>query len=144
MDFQGLLSSLNEQGFLLKKGPKLYQLQTMWLLDTTAQHRLYLVFVQLFVKTQKTQENLCGDNILRQRVEGMLTSEENKGVDPAKNPLKCFFLNVYCSIWQEYKSPPAVVAIVHIRAKVHEYANCLQALFNLTSYFQKGIFSLCR
>uniref|UniRef100_M4AIM6 DNA helicase MCM8 n=1 Tax=Xiphophorus maculatus TaxID=8083 RepID=M4AIM6_XIPMA len=29
MDFQGLLSSLNEQGFLLKKGPKLYQLQTM-------------------------------------------------------------------------------------------------------------------
>ncbi|XP_075339377.1 DNA helicase MCM8 [Odontesthes bonariensis] len=29
MDFQGLLSSLNEQGFLLKKGPKLYQLQTV-------------------------------------------------------------------------------------------------------------------
>ncbi|XP_015800528.3 DNA helicase MCM8 [Nothobranchius furzeri] len=29
MDFQGLLSSLNEQGFLLKKGPKLYQLQTI-------------------------------------------------------------------------------------------------------------------
>uniref|UniRef100_A0A3P9J5L6 DNA helicase MCM8 n=1 Tax=Oryzias latipes TaxID=8090 RepID=A0A3P9J5L6_ORYLA len=28
-DFQGLLSSLNEQGFLLKKGPKLYQLQTI-------------------------------------------------------------------------------------------------------------------
>uniref|UniRef100_A0A3P8RDN3 DNA helicase MCM8 n=1 Tax=Astatotilapia calliptera TaxID=8154 RepID=A0A3P8RDN3_ASTCA len=29
MDFEGLLSSLNEQGFLLKKGPKLYQLQTI-------------------------------------------------------------------------------------------------------------------
>ncbi|KAM9365006.1 DNA helicase MCM8 [Pholidichthys leucotaenia] len=29
MDFEGLLSSLNEQGFLLKKGPKLYQLQTV-------------------------------------------------------------------------------------------------------------------
>ncbi|XP_015251998.1 PREDICTED: DNA helicase MCM8-like [Cyprinodon variegatus] len=29
LDFQGLLSSLNEQGFLLKKGPKLYQLQTI-------------------------------------------------------------------------------------------------------------------
>ncbi|XP_037543327.1 DNA helicase MCM8 [Nematolebias whitei] len=29
VDFQGLLSSLNEQGFLLKKGPKLYQLQTI-------------------------------------------------------------------------------------------------------------------
>ncbi|XP_047207829.1 DNA helicase MCM8 [Girardinichthys multiradiatus] len=29
MDFQGLLNSLNEQGFLLKKGPKLYQLQTI-------------------------------------------------------------------------------------------------------------------
>eukprot|EP00064_Thunnus_orientalis_P007918 superscaffoldBa00000910_g7940 len=29
MDFQGLVSSLNEQGFLLKKGPKLYQLQTI-------------------------------------------------------------------------------------------------------------------
>ncbi|XP_028279938.1 DNA helicase MCM8 [Parambassis ranga] len=29
MDFDGLLSSLNEQGFLLKKGPKLYQLQTV-------------------------------------------------------------------------------------------------------------------
>uniref|UniRef100_A0A3P8T9G3 DNA helicase MCM8 n=1 Tax=Amphiprion percula TaxID=161767 RepID=A0A3P8T9G3_AMPPE len=28
MDFEGLLSSLNEQGFLLKKGSKLYQLQT--------------------------------------------------------------------------------------------------------------------
>ncbi|RVE63312.1 hypothetical protein OJAV_G00153850 [Oryzias javanicus] len=28
-NFQGLLSSLNEQGFLLKKGPKLYQLQTI-------------------------------------------------------------------------------------------------------------------
>lgn len=29
MDFEGLVSSLNEQGFLLKKGPKLYQLQTV-------------------------------------------------------------------------------------------------------------------
>ncbi|XP_038127120.1 DNA helicase MCM8 [Cyprinodon tularosa] len=29
LDFQGLLSSLNEQGFLLKKGPKFYQLQTI-------------------------------------------------------------------------------------------------------------------
>uniref|UniRef100_A0A3Q1EVT5 DNA helicase MCM8 n=1 Tax=Acanthochromis polyacanthus TaxID=80966 RepID=A0A3Q1EVT5_9TELE len=29
MDFEGLLSSLNEQGFLLKKGSKLYQLQTI-------------------------------------------------------------------------------------------------------------------
>uniref|UniRef100_A0A3Q1D0F4 DNA helicase MCM8 n=1 Tax=Amphiprion ocellaris TaxID=80972 RepID=A0A3Q1D0F4_AMPOC len=29
MDFEGLLSSLNEQGFLLKKGSKLYQLQTV-------------------------------------------------------------------------------------------------------------------
>ncbi|XP_041866247.1 DNA helicase MCM8 [Melanotaenia boesemani] len=29
LDFQGLLSSLNEQGFLLKKGPKMYQLQTV-------------------------------------------------------------------------------------------------------------------
>lgn len=29
MDFDGLVSSLNEQGFLLKKGPKLYQLQTV-------------------------------------------------------------------------------------------------------------------
>uniref|UniRef100_A0A671V2G3 DNA helicase MCM8 n=1 Tax=Sparus aurata TaxID=8175 RepID=A0A671V2G3_SPAAU len=29
MDFEGLVSSLNEQGFLLKKGPKLYQLQTI-------------------------------------------------------------------------------------------------------------------
>ncbi|XP_069568999.1 DNA helicase MCM8 [Brachyistius frenatus] len=29
MDFEGLLSSLNEQGFLLKKGAKLYQLQTV-------------------------------------------------------------------------------------------------------------------
>uniref|UniRef100_A0A3Q2ZU07 DNA helicase MCM8 n=1 Tax=Kryptolebias marmoratus TaxID=37003 RepID=A0A3Q2ZU07_KRYMA len=29
VDFQGLLSSLNEQGFLLKKGPKMYQLQTI-------------------------------------------------------------------------------------------------------------------
>ncbi|XP_024916757.1 DNA helicase MCM8 [Cynoglossus semilaevis] len=28
MDFEGLVSSLNEQGFLLKKGAKLYQLQT--------------------------------------------------------------------------------------------------------------------
>lgn len=30
MDFEGLVSSLNEQGFLLKKGAKLYQLQTVW------------------------------------------------------------------------------------------------------------------
>uniref|UniRef100_A0A3Q1J1R1 DNA helicase MCM8 n=1 Tax=Anabas testudineus TaxID=64144 RepID=A0A3Q1J1R1_ANATE len=29
MDFEGLVSSLNEQGFLLKKGAKLYQLQTV-------------------------------------------------------------------------------------------------------------------
>uniref|UniRef100_A0A8C6UTP4 DNA helicase n=1 Tax=Neogobius melanostomus TaxID=47308 RepID=A0A8C6UTP4_9GOBI len=29
MDFEGLLSSLNEQGFLLKKGAKVYQLQTV-------------------------------------------------------------------------------------------------------------------
>ncbi|XP_022608585.1 DNA helicase MCM8 [Seriola dumerili] len=29
MDFEGLVSSLNEQGFLLKKGSKLYQLQTV-------------------------------------------------------------------------------------------------------------------
>ncbi|XP_027136146.1 DNA helicase MCM8 [Larimichthys crocea] len=29
MDFEGLVSSLNEQGFLLKKGPKLYKLQTI-------------------------------------------------------------------------------------------------------------------
>ncbi|XP_067368767.1 DNA helicase MCM8 isoform X1 [Channa argus] len=29
MDFEGLVSSLNEQGFLLKKGAKLYQLQTI-------------------------------------------------------------------------------------------------------------------
>ncbi|XP_036980330.1 DNA helicase MCM8 [Acanthopagrus latus] len=29
MDFEGLVSSLNEQGFLLKKGPRLYQLQTI-------------------------------------------------------------------------------------------------------------------
>ncbi|XP_068597302.1 DNA helicase MCM8 [Brachionichthys hirsutus] len=29
VDFEGLVSSLNEQGFLLKKGPKLYQLQTV-------------------------------------------------------------------------------------------------------------------
>uniref|UniRef100_A0A673CVF9 DNA helicase MCM8 n=1 Tax=Sphaeramia orbicularis TaxID=375764 RepID=A0A673CVF9_9TELE len=29
MDFEGLVCSLNEQGFLLKKGPKLYQLQTV-------------------------------------------------------------------------------------------------------------------
>ncbi|XP_054655185.1 DNA helicase MCM8 isoform X1 [Dunckerocampus dactyliophorus] len=29
MDFDGLVSSLNEQGFLLKKGAKLYQLQTV-------------------------------------------------------------------------------------------------------------------
>ncbi|XP_053292433.1 DNA helicase MCM8 [Pleuronectes platessa] len=29
LDFEGLVSSLNEQGFLLKKGPKLYQLQTV-------------------------------------------------------------------------------------------------------------------
>ncbi|KAM4597632.1 DNA helicase MCM8-like, partial [Polymixia lowei] len=29
LDFQGLVSSLNEQGFLLKKGAKLYQLQTV-------------------------------------------------------------------------------------------------------------------
>lgn len=29
MDFEGLVSSLNEQGFLLKKGPKVYQLQTV-------------------------------------------------------------------------------------------------------------------
>lgn len=29
MDFEGMVSSLNEQGFLLKKGPKLYQLQTV-------------------------------------------------------------------------------------------------------------------
>lgn len=29
MDFEGLVNSLNEQGFLLKKGPRLYQLQTV-------------------------------------------------------------------------------------------------------------------
>ncbi|KAM3606786.1 uncharacterized protein V6R79_023226 [Siganus canaliculatus] len=29
MDFEGLVNSLNEQGFLLKKGPNLYQLQTV-------------------------------------------------------------------------------------------------------------------
>ena len=29
VDFEGLISSLNEQGFLLKKGAKLYQLQTI-------------------------------------------------------------------------------------------------------------------
>lgn len=37
MDFEGLVSSLNEQGFLLKKGPKLYQLQTIWSLTTAAE-----------------------------------------------------------------------------------------------------------
>uniref|UniRef100_A0A668AST1 DNA helicase MCM8 n=1 Tax=Myripristis murdjan TaxID=586833 RepID=A0A668AST1_9TELE len=29
LDFEGLISSLNEQGFLLKRGPKMYQLQTV-------------------------------------------------------------------------------------------------------------------
>lgn len=29
VDFEGLVSSLNEQGFLLKRGAKLYQLQTV-------------------------------------------------------------------------------------------------------------------
>ena len=28
VDFEGFLGSLNNQGFLLKKGPKVYQLQT--------------------------------------------------------------------------------------------------------------------
>lgn len=28
LDFEGFISSLNNQGFLLKKGPKVYQLQT--------------------------------------------------------------------------------------------------------------------
>ncbi|CAI9592571.1 unnamed protein product [Staurois parvus] len=28
-DFEGFVNSLNDQGYLLKKGPKVYQLQTM-------------------------------------------------------------------------------------------------------------------
>lgn len=40
MDFEGLVSSLNQQGFLLKKGPKLYQLQTVWCRQL--EHREYM------------------------------------------------------------------------------------------------------
>lgn len=29
-DFESFIGSLNDQGYLLKKGPRLYQLQTMW------------------------------------------------------------------------------------------------------------------
>lgn len=41
MDFEGLVSSLNEQGFLLKKGAKLYQLQTDWTLTTAALSQVF-------------------------------------------------------------------------------------------------------
>lgn len=29
-DFESFIESLNDQGYLLKKGSRLYQLQTMW------------------------------------------------------------------------------------------------------------------
>lgn len=71
MDFEGLVSSLNEQGFLLKKGAKLYQLQTDWTLQllqhsakclhqrTQEDHtiRVSLVNSQLFWHHIVTQEH---------------------------------------------------------------------------------------
>lgn len=42
VDFEGLVCSLNEQGFLLKKGFKLYQLQTVWSLTSTVDSRSFL------------------------------------------------------------------------------------------------------